>query len=918
MTPLSQSNRPLALYSPLGDDAVVMVSINGTEVLSDLFRFDLDFLSPAPIAFDRVLNEWATVRIADAQSRPRFINGIIRGLRERGTSAVLGRQMIRYSAVLVPALWRLTLRMQSRIFQHLTVPDILRSVLVDGWRLPVNFHILGRFRARNYCVQYEESDFAFVSRLMEEEGISYAFVHETQDDHSKDRHILVVTDNPAMALEHSKEKTEGAIIAHFRAVRETTGASRSVWNWETIQDVRPAAYSTHDYSFEVANKTLGDRAAMQEDVALGSGRHRLRFSHRLDDTEMLEEVEAPGGFAHHFDEINRHGTTQDGDIDALFEEPRRRARMRASQAASAAVVIQGTGDIIEFSPGRKFALRDHFRGDGDYLLTRVEHRAEYDVKNEASSALPVYENHFECLPAELVFRPARRTPKPRIEGTQTAWVMAPKDEPAFLDKYGRVKVKFHWDRSSTTGADASCWLRVAQVWAGRQWGAFFWPRPGHEVVVSFENGDPDRPLVVGSVYNSENPPPLSPKDHPAANGFKSCTLGGDPLKHFNTLIFYDDKGDEHVHIHSETHEVVSSNHTKFTNTPGPAITFNGIMPPIPGSGGGGGLLEYPTVIKGALGGSGALSSAFYDVMPGSSSVTCGDAFAAILGGQRTTHVLGFGGDIKIVFDVESLFSQLGRFGDPGALKRIGLPIIGALFQGASGDTTLDLSSKKSSTFGDVLDFRLGETLEYRWERRKKPTAKSNDWFAMLDPAGGAAALAAATAAAGAGGPPVPEPGEDPGAWWVVTSVMTLGLLTVTVAMASDISARLLATFTPSASYAAPNTGASPNSAIQKSDAADAAPAWIAILSLDVSSRLHALLLAVEKLFATIQTIRLDDKAMQQVTLNWAVRNGWAVNGPAYKNGGGEYLKEALDWSKTRIKERFDTIKGLITDLLPED
>src|SRR5262249_34785087 len=209
-------------------------------------------------------------------------------------------------------------------------------------------------------------------------------------------------------------------------------------------------------------------------------------------------------------------------------------------------------------------LARHFDADGAYLLTRVEHTARLTVRpgddqgdDEAASHL-TYENRFGCVPIGLPYRPPRIVPRPVISGVQTAPVVGPRGGELFCDKYGRVKVQFHWDREGKKDGDSSCWVRVAQPWAGRRWGAFFWPRVGHEVVVAFEEGDPDQPLIVGSVYNAANMPPFVLPQNNMLAGLKSASVRGKAHENFNGIVFDDEKGREHLSIHSERHLTITS------------------------------------------------------------------------------------------------------------------------------------------------------------------------------------------------------------------------------------------------------------------------------------------------------------------------------------------------------------------------
>ena len=249
-------------------------------------------------------------------------------------------------------------------------------------------------------------------------------------------------------------------------------------------------------------------------------------------------------------------TDQSSDLSNIFQENSRTANTRIQQAGAQALLCHGDSTCIAFSAGHQFTLDRHFNGDGKYLLTRVEHAARLPAgyrSGEDAEGLE-YLNSFTCTPWDLPYRTARRTARPTINGAQTAVVVGPQGQQTFCDKYGRIKVQFHWDRQGQLNAQSSCWLRVGQLWAGNRWGGFFWPRIGQEVIVEFLEGDPDRPLVVGCVYNAQNMPPFEMPMNALINGIKSCTHTGDAGSNFNGVVFYDGKGKEYVQVHSERHD----------------------------------------------------------------------------------------------------------------------------------------------------------------------------------------------------------------------------------------------------------------------------------------------------------------------------------------------------------------------------
>jgi type VI secretion system secreted protein VgrG len=267
-------------------------------------------------------------------------------------------------------------------------------------------------------------------------------------------------------------------------------------------------------------------------------------------------------------------------VARIFPAAKRAAKLRAAAEAAAAVRAGGESNCVQFAPGRRFTLERHFDADGAYLLTAVEHEARVtgDYRADAQDDALDYRNRFTAAPEGLPFRPPRVTPRPIIAGTQTATVVGPPGSQIFLDKYGRVKVQFPWDRQGQANADSSCWIRVAQIWAGKTWGAFFWPRVGHEVVVAFEEGDPDQPIIVGSVYNAANMPPLTLPDEAMRCGIKSCTFAGDPALAFNAVIFHDVPGTEYLQVHSETFQMENTESARYQHTPAGRFTFLGSFP----------------------------------------------------------------------------------------------------------------------------------------------------------------------------------------------------------------------------------------------------------------------------------------------------------------------------------------------------
>lgn len=560
----TQANRPLAIETPLGPDVLLLIKIAGSEAVSSLFHFQLEMLAEGAIDFGQLLGQDVQVRLKLPNGTERLIHGVISQLTQGQRFQAGGVTFIRYEAELVPPMWLLTQRFQSRVFQHVTVPDLLQRILHDEWKLAVARRLTGTYPERNFCVQYQETDYAFVSRLMEEEGIACWFL-DTADGIQ-----VVLADDAA-----SYEALPKPIVYD-----ESEGGFRSeprVLDWKKAQELRPVRHIVRDYSFQMPQSNLQAERGVIATVSAGQVEHRLNLQ-RSEGPDMLKTLDYSASFAHDFEGIGRNGQDQKQQLQGLFQERERIARLRMEETAAGTLKASGRVDGCHFAAGRRFTLRNHFDADGSYLLTRVEMSASLSgtyVTDGPGELL--YENRFECLPAALPYRPARRTPRPRIDSVQTAVVVGPAGQEIWVDPYGRVKVRFRWDSNQDSPGDDSCWIRVAQVWAGNGWGAFFWPRIGHEVVVAFEEGDPDRPLIVGSVYNQANMPPVKLPDEQTLAGFHSCIFGGDPATQFNAMIFHDTTGIEYVQVHSNKNEVNHSNMTRISGVAGRQYRFVGLF-----------------------------------------------------------------------------------------------------------------------------------------------------------------------------------------------------------------------------------------------------------------------------------------------------------------------------------------------------
>jgi type VI secretion system secreted protein VgrG len=545
MAAYTQAGRPFTVNTPLGPDALLLAGLRGTEAVSEPFRFDLDLLAPANTAvpFEKLLGQPATVAV-QLPGGNRHLNGIVTEFRQGPrVQAADGRTaMIRYRAVLVPKFALLAHTVRSRIFQQIAVPDILKQVLTG---FNVTYKIQGSYKPRDYCVQYRESDFAFASRLMEEEGIFYFFQHDA------DSHTLVVADTPLIHPE-----VPGATTVPFDDAAGGTRAEDRVTAWEKRQRLGSGKFVLKDYDFEMPDSALLATATVPASAAAGTVTHPLTPG----GSDAWEAYDFPGRFAQRFDGVGPGGADQSANLQDVFPDGQRTVGLRGQEGGAGLLTVRGEGSARQFAAGYQFKLSGHFNGDGPYVLTRVEHRVDLTGQYLAGQgeATILYTNRFEAIPAALPYRPSRRTPRPRAEGVQAAKVVGPTGEDIFCDKYGRIKVQFPWDLAGRNNADSSCWLRVAQPWAGGGWGSVVLPRVGQEVVVAFEHGDPDTPIVVGSVYNAANMPPYALPKYRAHSGMRTRTRQSTSADDFSGLTFEDTKDNEHVHMHSERHMTLSA------------------------------------------------------------------------------------------------------------------------------------------------------------------------------------------------------------------------------------------------------------------------------------------------------------------------------------------------------------------------
>jgi type VI secretion system secreted protein VgrG len=524
------------VHTPLGADTLLLIDFQGREAVSQLFSFRLEALAlkSTTVAFDQLIGQKVTACLQVPDGSYRYFNG----LAIKVTEGAHGDIFTNYSLDIVPQFWLLTRKSQSRIFQQISVPDILKQVLAG---LNVSYKIQGTFENRDYCVQYRETDFDFASRLMEEEGIYYYFEHSDGD------HQMVLSNTPSG---HTTLAPGATLI--YEGLDGGDRDEDRIHTWTKTQELRSGKSTLWDYCFEVPSNNLQATTTTTASVNVGTVSHNLQAGNN----GAMELYDFPGKYAQRFDGVTPSGGDRSEDVQKAFTDNTRTVGIRMQEETFPSIIIRGESDCRQMNSGHKFTLTRHPNGNGDYVLLTVSHAASTPNAYRTGDSTFSYNNSFTAFPSELPFSPAQTHPKPKVYGTQTAIVVGPSGNEIFTDKYGRVKVQFHWDRVGKDDDNSSCWVRVLQPMAGNRWGSSFWPRIGQEVVVDFEHGDPDTPIILGAVYNATQMPPYlgggpdsKHKDDNKVSGFKTCsTMGG---QGYNELRFDDTKGSEEIYIHAE-------------------------------------------------------------------------------------------------------------------------------------------------------------------------------------------------------------------------------------------------------------------------------------------------------------------------------------------------------------------------------
>jgi type VI secretion system secreted protein VgrG len=512
---LAQTERPMRLTTPLGGDTLVIEKLAGLEHVSRPFELKLDLLSEdAAIDPTKLLRKPVGVTVQLEGGGERYFHGWVRrfvqGARDED-------QLVDYHAEVVPWFWFLSTTSNCRIFQQMSVPDIVKKVFGDRSMTDYKLSLSGSYAPREYCVQYRESDMDFVSRLLEEEGIFYYF------EHAESKHTMVIADSPSAIKSGPLAKMSAASSG------PGTYGQEYIVGFELGSAFFSGSVGLDDYNMETPSLNL---------------LQKINTTVKGVDNSAFKLFDYPGKYA----KVN---------------EGERVARLRMEEQEASSATVTGAAMGAAMACGTKVEVADFYRRDANkpYLVTSVQHTGtNASFRTATAGAAYLFTQSFEGIPAAVVFRPPRITPKAIVRGAQTAVVVGPAGDEIYVDKYGRVKVQFFWDQEGKKNENSSCFIRVSSAWAGKQWGFIQIPRIGQEVIVDFLEGDPDRPIIVGRVYNAEQMPPYTLPDNMTQSGGKSRSSKGGSAADFNEFRFEDKKGAELVTLHAQKDSSIEVEH----------------------------------------------------------------------------------------------------------------------------------------------------------------------------------------------------------------------------------------------------------------------------------------------------------------------------------------------------------------------
>ncbi len=501
--------RTARVSTPLGDDVLLFFSMDCTESLGQPFEYEVDLLSTdEQIDLTQLLGQMIVVELELPNAQLREFTGIVRRFVQVGT---LGRYVC-YRATLMPWLWLMSRRSNCRIFQNKTVPDVIKTLFREHGFSDFEDSLTSEYRTWEYLVQYRESDFNFVSRIMEQEGIYYYFTH------ADGKHTLVLSDS------YSAHKPfPGYETIPYLAEKNDHPVDDRIDSWRLVREITSGSFTATDYDFQAPKAKLSSTLQPGSEYTGGD----------------YEIFDYPGEFA----------DTQQADEQV-------KVRLQAELAQHD--IVCGEGNARGIHAGALMTLADFPRADQnkEYLVTAasITIRSEgYESLIDATAAPeePSFRVSLRAIDAKLIFRVGRNTPKPVVHGPQSAVVVGQSGQEIWTDEYGRVKVQFYWDREGTFDENSSCWVRVSQLWAGSGWGGIHIPRIGQEVIVDFLEGNPDRPVITGRLYNADNMPPYTLPQNQTQSGIRSHSTKGGGIENYNELRFEDKLGEEELHIQAE-------------------------------------------------------------------------------------------------------------------------------------------------------------------------------------------------------------------------------------------------------------------------------------------------------------------------------------------------------------------------------
>ena len=511
MQKATQKDNIISIATPLGKDVLYLTHFSADEAMSTLFNYKVSMYTVGTkITLDGLVGKPVSISLRNAEGggAVRYFHGVVSHIESTGmrtSDADVAEDYIDYQAIIVPSAAFMIKRSNCRIYQNLSVIDII-SDLFGQHSVAFSDKTTKTYPKYEYCVQYQETDLDFVARLLQQEGIFYFFEHATG------AHTLVLADDITAYKKCAEDKVR-CFSGHL--------AQSHVGHWQGGLSMVSGAYEQKGYDFE-------------QPGLFPSG------------SKTTASLPAQGNYEI-FDYL---GESEINQRPQPFANVQLEALQKGMHRAS------GQGDCRSFTVGKFFTFEDHedsrYKGKS-YLLTAMKVTASQPNQSGASqsSGAVVYSNDFECVPKDTPYRPSVKLNRPVISGVQTAVVTGDPGDEQHIDKYGRVKVQFHWDREGEFNGKSSCWIRVAQNWAGNKWGAFFFPRVGQEVLVEFINGDPDQPIISGAVYNADLMPPYALPAKKTQSGIKSHSTKAGGADNFNEVRFEDDKGKELLFFQAE-------------------------------------------------------------------------------------------------------------------------------------------------------------------------------------------------------------------------------------------------------------------------------------------------------------------------------------------------------------------------------